>query len=84
MPSRRSEMPLYPSEAEIAEAVLGTKRSAEWKSLAVILERHGLPKVSHLTGARYWPSVRAWLDRYNGLGTMPVPSRPDGVEKPVP
>ena len=58
------DIPLYPSEAEIAEAVLGPRRSGEWKSLAVILERHGLPKIIPQSGARYWPAVQWWLDWY--------------------
>lgn len=77
-------MPLYPSEAEIAVAVLGAKRAPEWKSIAVLFERQGLPRISPLTGARYWPAVKAWLDRYNGLGNMHAPIQPDGIERDVP
>ena len=78
------EFPLYPSEREIAVAVLGIKRAPEWKSIAVLFERQGLPRISPRTGARYWPAVKAWLDRYNGLGAPGGPFAPDGVERDVP
>lgn len=78
------KLPLYPSEAEIAIAVLGAKRAPEWKSIAVLFERQGLPRISPLTGARYWPAVKAWLDRYNGLEARGGPFAPDGVERDVP
>ncbi len=74
------EMPLYPSEAEIGQELLGAKRASEWKALAQVLERKGLPQVDPLFGGRYWPAVKAFLDRRNGLATLAVPSKPDGKE----
>lgn len=53
---------LYPDEAEIARLVLG-KQAPQWPAIAILLERHGLPKPDALTGRRYWPAVRAFLDR---------------------
>ncbi|WP_454919270.1 hypothetical protein [Xanthobacter sediminis] len=76
----RGEMPLYPAESDIARAVLGPGRASEWKAMAIVLERQGLPRIDPLMGARYWPAVRAWLDRHNGLATMPVPANSDGQE----
>lgn len=81
---RAVAMPLYPSEREIAVAVLGPKRAPEWQSIAMLFERQGLPRISPLTGARYWPAVKAWLDRYNGVGNMEAPLQPDGIERDVP
>ncbi len=74
MPRPLKEMPLYPSEAEIARELLGNARGVEWRSLAQVLERQGLPRVDPTFGARYWPAVRAWLDRRNGVDTIGVQS----------
>jgi hypothetical protein len=30
-------------------------------------ERRGLPQIDPMAGARYWPAVRAYLDRRAGL-----------------
>ncbi len=74
-------LPLYPPESDLARAILGPGKATNWKAMAVVLERHGLPRVDPLMGGRYWPAVRAWLDQRNGLGgSMPVPSKPDGQE----
>ncbi|WP_333473747.1 hypothetical protein [Xanthobacter dioxanivorans] len=64
----RAEMPLFPCEVDIARAVLGPGRVSEWKSIAIILERQGLPRVDPMFGGRYWPAVRAWFDHRAGIG----------------
>ncbi len=74
---------LYCSEEEIALRVLGPGRLRDWHDRARILERRGLPRIDPFMGGRYWPSVRAFFDRLNGLTdsrTM-VPSKPDQPEK---
>lgn len=76
----RAEMPLFPHESDIARAVLGPGRAQEWSCLAPSLERQGMPRVDPVFGARYWPAVRAWLDRRAGLSSMTVPAKPDGEE----
>lgn len=60
-------IPLFPTEAEIAELVLGPGRLEEWKGIATVLQRHGLPAIDPVTGRRYWPGVRAFFDRRAGL-----------------
>lgn len=75
-----TDLPLYPTEEELAKVVLSPKRSKAWSGIAVTLERHGLPKVDPLFGGRYWPAVKAWLDRHNGLGKDDVPQVPDGSD----
>ena len=62
---------LFPDEAEIAKLVLGTKRAKAWPGLAVVLERSGLPRVNVMFGGRYWPAVRAFLDRYHHVSREP-------------
>ena len=66
---------LFPDEAEIARVVLGAKRARSWPGLAVVLERRGLPRVDPQFGGRYWPKVKAFLDRMQHLdqdGSVPV------------
>lgn len=70
---------LYPSDEEIADRVLGG-RAREWGAVAILLEREGLPRVDPLMGGRYWPAVRAFLDRRHGLRGGTVPPMPDGLE----
>ncbi len=54
------EPALFPDEATIARAVLGSD-AARWHDLVPLFERHGMPKIDPLTGRRYWPAVRACL-----------------------
>lgn len=54
---------LFPGEPEIAKLILGPTRAKMWPSLAIVLERRGLPKVNPQFGGRYWPKVRVFLDR---------------------
>ena len=62
-------IPLYPSDTEIARELFGTGKDAlaSWKAAAAIWSRHGLPNADPFTGRRYWPAVRAFLDRRAGL-----------------
>lgn len=62
-----TELPLYPSEAQIARKVLGPNRVDEWKAMALIWERRGMPKVDPETGCRYWPAVEKWFNARHGL-----------------
>jgi hypothetical protein len=55
------EMPLYPTEAQIARAVLGS-RAKDWPRIAKALEdKEGLPRVNALMGGRFWPAVVAFF-----------------------
>lgn len=56
-----ADLPLYPSEAQIARAVLGD-RAKDWKHIAKVLEdKEGLPKINALMGGRFWPAVVAFF-----------------------
>jgi hypothetical protein len=70
---------LYPDESEIARYILG-KKAKQWTKIAPILEREGLPRIDPLTGGRFWPAVRAFLDRRHGLRKDLVPASADGEE----
>lgn len=79
-PSREQVGPLYATEEEIASAVLGPGRLEEWRALAIVWERSGLPRIDAETGRRYYPAVKAWLDRKYGLTTAAPAAIPDGRE----
>jgi hypothetical protein len=69
---------LFLAEGEIAARVGMT--SLEWQAAAVVLERSGLPGRDPLFGnRRYWPAVKAYLERRAGLGHS-VAQVPDGAE----
>jgi hypothetical protein len=77
-----TDFPLYQSEAQIARKVLGANRLDEWRGLAVILERAGLPRIDPMFGGRFWPAVKAWFKKRNGVDIV-APGRvmtQDGVE----
>ncbi len=65
-----TDLPLYPSEAQIAHKVLGPNRLDEWKALAMVLERKGLPPIDPQFGGRPWLKVERWFQAYNGLCTI--------------
>jgi hypothetical protein len=88
---RINEMPLYPTEAQIARAVLGD-RAKDWKRIAKVLEdKEGLPKINELMGGRFWPAVVAFfygwqhisLDNTRVAPTMRPGSRSEMVPPPV-
>jgi hypothetical protein len=68
---------LFPCEAEIARRL--SQEPHEWAAKAVILERHGLPRIDPMMGGRFWPAVlQFWNQRY-GLTRIEV-FQPDGGE----
>ncbi|GJE00008.1 hypothetical protein [Methylobacterium isbiliense] len=72
MPRRRPEgrltfddLPLFPDDAEIAEAVVGPDpdRIREWCASVGALEANGFPPRTHAYKRRYAPAVRDYYDR---------------------
>jgi hypothetical protein len=63
MPNRPSSNPLYASEEQVAEMVLGPGRVRDWKERIVVLEREGLPEIDPLMGGRYLPAVKTFFDK---------------------
>lgn len=70
--------PLYKTEGQIA-ALVGVSTD-DWKAIAVVWEKDGFPVADPQTGKRYWPAVKAWLDRRHGVGHSEPTLVPDGVE----
>ncbi|WP_245443989.1 hypothetical protein [Microvirga sp. KLBC 81] len=60
-------LPLYPTEDQIARAVLPPDNVKSWDGIAAVLEKRGFPQIDPLFGGRYWPAVKAFLDRRHGL-----------------
>lgn len=81
MKTALDNLPSFPDDAELGRALLGAKRAGEWRQLAPLLERKGLPKIDETMGGRYVPAVKAFFDNLYGLdGAMPAPLVPDGIE----
>jgi hypothetical protein len=73
-------IPLYPTEEQIARAVLPPDKTKEWDGIASVLERRGFPQIDPLLGGRYWPAVKAFLDRRHGLTDATPAAAVDGEE----
>jgi hypothetical protein len=76
MPTRLQtldRLPLFAKEEAIAAALMGPGKTVEWRQIAPLLERRGLPTVDGLLGGRYTPALKAFFDReYDILGAAQV------------
>jgi len=52
----------------------------DWRAIATVLEREGLPRIDAVMGGRFWPAVIAFWNRRYGLSNFEV-FTPDGEEK---
>jgi hypothetical protein len=76
---RRAHDALFLTDGEVATR-LGLS-GAEWASVAAALAGKGLPAPDPVfNNRRYWPAVRAYLDRRAGLRQDAPPSAADGGE----
>jgi len=60
-------LPLFASEEQLSAALMGPGKMAEWRQIAPLLERRGLPTVDGLLGGRYVPAIKAFFDRQYGV-----------------
>ena len=74
-----ADLPLFASDEDLGEAVLGFDRRGEFAGFATLCERDGMPKISPFWGGRYVPAVKAYLDNEHGLRES-APMAPNGVE----
>jgi hypothetical protein len=72
-------LPLFASDEDIGEAVLGRHRKGEFAAMARVQERYGMPKICPVWGGRYVPGVKAFYDAQYGLSAAP-PLTPNGTE----
>jgi hypothetical protein len=79
-----SQLPLFATDDEIAIAIVGKKRAAEWRRGALkILEARGFPRVDALHGGRPVPLIRKWYELHMGLHRSYVQQTlEDGKENP--
>jgi hypothetical protein len=72
------DMPLYPTDEEIARALFGDCRETVRAFVAqmAIEERYGFPKKSQaFFGRRYWPAVLRYLETRDGaICETPLPA----------
>lgn len=59
---------LYIAEAEIARR-LGVPQK-RWRAVRGVLEAEGMRRRDPLIGLRYWPAVKVFFDKRNGLDKM--------------
>jgi hypothetical protein len=74
-----NDLPLFATDDELGEAVLGFERRNEFGKFAALCERDGMPRVSPFWGGRYVPAVKAFLDSEQGLAAA-APLAPQGRE----
>ena len=58
--------PLFVTDAQIRKRMGVGERL--WRGSIAKMERDGFPKRDRILRRRYWPAVKAWLDRRAGLG----------------
>jgi hypothetical protein len=85
------ELPLFPSEEQIADLVLGHERAKEWAQIVAVLEKRGFPKVHPVMGGRKLADVLDFFaaDGANSQTGLPGQPRsftvaryaPDGPER---
>lgn len=67
----REKDKLYLSDAELIRRI-GVPEKVMRSMLPGLEKNYGFPKKSPLFGGRrYWPAVKTWLDRHNGLTMDP-------------
>jgi len=73
------ELPLFPDERSLSEAVLGCGKYSHWRAVVTLLERRGFPTIDGLMSGRYWPAVKAFFDReydIHGASQVSAPHTP--------
>lgn len=75
----REKDKLYLTDAELIRR-LGVPEKTLRPMLPGLERDYGFPKKSPLFGERrYWPAVKSWLDKHNGLTVAPLISKSKGV-----
>ena len=57
------DLPLFATDEQIGEVVMGPGKTKEWYAILPLLERRGFPSIDGLLGGRYVPAVKAFFDR---------------------
>lgn len=71
----REKDKLYLNDAELIRR-LGVPEKSLRPLLPALESKYGFPKKSAFFGdRRYWPAVKAWLDRHEGLTVLDIGSK---------
>ncbi|WP_181902991.1 hypothetical protein [Methylovirgula ligni] len=70
---------LYLTDDELWQRISPHLTRVAFTKLVLELETRGFPRKDALFGGRYYPAVRAWLDRRAGIG-KDIPAVVDGQE----
>jgi hypothetical protein len=65
-PRKRRRGGLFVRDRELRRRICPDLGMDRFKAVLKTWERDGFPKTNALTGGRYWPAVRAWLDSRYG------------------
>jgi hypothetical protein len=60
---------LYVDDRELHRRVAPHLGKDRFRAAILACERRDFPRVNALFRGRYWPAVRQWLDRENGVGS---------------
>ncbi|SIT52637.1 conserved hypothetical protein [Mesorhizobium prunaredense] len=73
--SRLDDLPLFASDLEIAEAVVGKRYAKEWAQtrLPTLAGKTGFPPIDPFHEGRPVPLVRRFYESYLGLGGVGAP-----------
>lgn len=77
-------LPLFATDEEIARAVVGPDRAADWMQnhLPSLQAQAGFPPLERSHGGRYTPAVKAFYDRrYNIGGQNPGLDKPEDASR---
>lgn len=69
----REKEKLYLTDAELIRR-LGVPDKIIRPMLPALESKYGFPEKSALFGKRYWPKVKEWLDKHEGLVGIPETS----------
>lgn len=80
-PLRLDDLPMFASDRQIAEAVVGKDASVKWlkERLPTLASKPGFPPIDAFHGGRPVKLVIRFYDEYLGTGAQ-VSSAPRGVE----
>lgn len=66
IPLTVATIPLFASDEELGEVILGFDRRHQFRVIARMHERAGMPKFSEVWGGRYAPAVLAFIEKQYG------------------
>lgn len=84
MSSPLDQLPLFATDLEIAQAIVGKTAAAKWvkERLPTLATLPGFPKVDEFHGGRPVPLVRLFYEEYLGLPRDGAGGLPQGKENP--